>query len=63
MKMNRLVLFRIKNIRKILTKGIFAIYYEYINYLRKLDKRVYDNKEDKRKVMRKYLEIVLKINQ
>ena len=42
---------------------LYAITDEYINYLRKFDNRVYDNKEDKRKVMRKYLGIVLKINQ
>ena len=42
---------------------LYAITNEYINYLRKFDKRVYDNKEDKRTVMRKYLGIVLKINQ
>lgn len=42
---------------------LYAITDEYINYLRKFDKRVYDNKEDKRTVMRKYLGIVLKIKQ
>ena len=42
---------------------LYAVTDEYINYLRMFDNRVYDNKEDKRKVMRKYLGIVLKINQ
>ncbi len=42
---------------------LYAITDQYINYLRKFDKRVYDNKEDKRTVMRKYLGTVLKINQ
>lgn len=42
---------------------LYEITDEYINYLRKFDDRVYDNKEDKRKVMRKYLGIVLKINE
>ena len=42
---------------------LYAITDEYINYLRKFEKRVYDNKEDKRTVMRKYLGIVLKIKQ
>ena len=42
---------------------LYAITDEYINYLRKFDNRVYDNKEDTRKVMRKYLGIVLNINQ
>ena len=42
---------------------LYEITDEYINYLRNFDNRVYDNKEDKRKVMRKYLGIVLKINE
>ena len=42
---------------------LYAITDEYINYLRKFDNRVSDNKEDKRKVMRKYLGIVLTINE
>ena len=42
---------------------LYSITDKYINYLRKFDNRVYDNKEDKWKVMRKYLGIVLKINQ
>lgn len=41
---------------------LYAISDEYIKYLRKFDKRVYDNKEDNRKMTRKYLGIVLKIN-
>ena len=41
---------------------LYAITDEYINYLRQFDSKVYDNKEDKRTVMRKYLGIVLKIN-
>lgn len=43
--------------------GLYSITDKYINYLRKFDDKVYDNKEDKRKVMRKYLGIVLDINQ
>ena len=42
---------------------LYAITDEYIDYLRQFDSRVYDNKEDKRKVMRKYLGIVLTINE
>lgn len=42
---------------------LYAVTDEYINYLRQFDNKVYDNKEDKRKVMRKYLGIVLKINE
>lgn len=41
---------------------LYMVTDKYINYLRKFDNRVYDNKENKRKVMRKYLGIVLKIN-
>ena len=41
---------------------LYEVTDRYINYLRKFDKRVYDNKENNRKVMRKYLGIVLKIN-
>lgn len=41
---------------------LYSITDKYINYLRKFDDKVYDNKEDKRKVMRKYLGIVLDIN-
>lgn len=41
---------------------LYSITDKYINYLRKFDYKVYDNKEDKRKVMRKYLGIVLDIN-
>lgn len=42
---------------------LYAVTDEYINYLRKFDNKVYDNKESQRKVMRKYLGIVLKIHQ
>lgn len=42
---------------------LYAVTDEYINYLRQFDKKVYDNKEDKRRVMRKYLGIVLTINE
>ena len=42
---------------------LYAITDEYINYLRQFDSKVYDNKEDRRKVMRKYLDIVLTINE
>lgn len=42
---------------------LYAVTDEYINYLRQFDNKVYDNKEDKRKVMRKYLGIVLTINE
>ena len=42
---------------------LYSVTDEYIKYLRKFDNRVYNNKEDKRTVMRKYLGIVLKINQ
>ena len=41
---------------------LYSITDNYINYLRKYENRVYDNKEDIRKVTRKYLGIVLKIN-
>lgn len=41
---------------------LYEVTDRYINYLRKFDKKVYDNKENNRKVMRKYLGIVLKIN-
>lgn len=42
---------------------LYAVTDEYINYLRRFESKVYDNKEDERKVMRKYLGIVLTINQ
>ena len=42
---------------------LYAVTDEYINYLRQFDNKVYDNKEDKRTVMRKYLGIVFKIKQ
>ena len=41
---------------------LYSITDNYINYLRKYEKRVYDNKEDIRKVTMKYLGIVLKVN-
>ena len=37
---------------------LYEVTDRYINYLRKFDKKVYDNKENDRKVMRKYLGIV-----
>lgn len=42
---------------------LYAVTDEYIRYLRKFDNKVYDNKENNRKVMRKYLGIVLTINE
>lgn len=42
---------------------LYSVTDKYIDYLRKFDSKVYDNKEDKRKVMRKYLGIVLTINE
>ena len=42
---------------------LYAVTDEYIDYLRQFDYKVYDNKEDRRKVMRKYLGIVLTINE
>ena len=42
---------------------LYEVTDDYINYLRHFDSKVYDNKEDKRKVMRKYLGIVLTINE
>ena len=41
---------------------LYSITDKYINYLREFDNKVYDNKEDKRKVIRMYLGIVLRIN-
>lgn len=41
---------------------LYSITDNYIKYLRKYEKKVYDNKENIRKVMRKYLGIVLKVN-
>lgn len=41
---------------------LYSITDNYINYLKRYEKRVYDNKEDIRKVTRKYLGIVLKVN-
>ena len=42
---------------------LYAVSDKYIQYLRKFDNRVYDNKENNRKVTRKYLGIVLTINE
>ncbi len=42
---------------------LYAVTDKYIDYLRQFDNKVYDNKEDRRKVMRKYLGIVLTINE
>lgn len=41
---------------------LYSVADKYIDYLRQFDYKVYDNKEDRRKVMRKYLGIVLTIN-
>ncbi len=41
---------------------LYVVTDKYIGYLRQFDYKVYDNKEDRRKVMRKYLGIVLRIN-
>ena len=54
---------KVQEFKLMLLNKLYAITDEYINYLRKFDNRVYDNKEDTRKVMRKYLGIVLKINE
>ena len=42
---------------------LYSVTDKYIDYLRQFDYKVYDNKEDRRKVMRKYLGIVLTINE
>lgn len=42
---------------------LYSVTDRYIDYLRQFDYKVYDNKEDRRKVMRKYLGIVLTINE
>lgn len=41
---------------------LYSVSDKYINYLRNFDRKVYDNKETTRKHTRKYLGIVLKIN-
>ena len=41
---------------------LYSVSEEYINYLRKYDSRVYDNKINNRNHKRKYLGVVLKIN-
>ena len=41
---------------------LYMITDKYINYLKKYDSKVYDNKEDSRIVMRKYLGIVIRKN-
>lgn len=42
--------------------NLYSISDEYVNYLRKFDNRVYDNKEELRAHTRKYLGVVLNIN-
>lgn len=42
---------------------LYSVSDKYIKYLRNFDKKVYDNKEEIRRVTRKYLGIVLKINE
>ena len=42
--------------------NLYSISDEYVEYLRKFDNRVYDNKEDYRVHTRKYLGVVLSIN-
>ena len=41
---------------------LYSVTDAYINYLRQFENKVYDNKENNRKVSRKYLGIVLSIN-
>lgn len=41
---------------------LYSVSDRYIKYLKQFDKRVYDNKEETRTTSRKYLGIVLKIN-
>lgn len=43
--------------------NLYSISDEYINYLRKFDNRIYDNKEDIRVHRRKYLGVVLTVNE
>jgi len=43
--------------------NLYSISNEYIEYLRKYDDKVYDNKEDKNSFGRKYLGVVLTINE
>lgn len=42
--------------------NLYSISDKYVDYLRKFDNRVYDNKEEIRVHTRKYLGIVLSIN-
>lgn len=42
---------------------LYSVSDKYIQYLRKFDNKVYDNKENNRKFNRKYLGIVLTINE
>lgn len=43
--------------------NLYSISDKYIEYLRKFDNRIYDNKEEKRTFERKYLGIVLTVNE
>ena len=43
--------------------NLYSISDRYIRYLRKFDKRIYDNKEEMKTYKRKYLGIVLTINE
>ena len=42
--------------------NLYSVSDKYINYLRQFDERIYDNKEDIRTQTRKYLGIVLTVN-
>ena len=42
---------------------LYSVSDEYINYLRKYDNKVYDNKVNNRKKSRKYLGVLLKVNE
>lgn len=42
--------------------NLYSVSDEYVNYLRKFDNRVYDNKEEIRVHSRKYIGVVLNIN-
>jgi len=42
--------------------NLYSVSDKYINYLRKFDSKIYDNKEEKRVHDRKYLGVVLTIN-
>ena len=43
--------------------NLYSVSEKYIKYLRKFDNRIYDNKEEIRSHMRKYIGIVLRINE